>query len=127
MSEGTWTNAIITGNTVITSGTKPTQPLVFVRPNAYEPGRANVIIYNWSGQPSVSVDLSSVLSVGRRSEVRNVQDLSGAPLVSGTFGGGTISFPIAGITPPTTVGLTSSPAPVTVPDFNVFLVPAVPS
>src|SRR2546426_459273 len=46
MSQGTWTNAIITGNTVITSGTKPTQPLVFVRPNAYQPGRANAIIYN---------------------------------------------------------------------------------
>jgi len=126
MSQGTWTNAIITGNTVITSGTKPTQPLVFVRPNAYEPGRANVIIYNWSRQASVSVDLSSVLSVGRRYEVRNVQDLFGAPLVSGTFGGGTISFPMAGITPPTPVGLTSSPAPVTGPDFNVFLVTTLP-
>jgi len=126
MSEGTWTNAIITGNTVITSGTKPTQPLVFVRPNAYEPGRAAVIIYNWSRQASVSVDLSSVLGVGRRYEVRNVQDLFGAPLVSGTFGGGTISFPMAGITPPTPVGLTSSPAPVTGPDFNVFLVTTLP-
>ena len=126
MSQGTWTNAIITGNTVITSGTKPTQPLVFVRPNAYEPGRAAVIIYNWSRQASVSVDLSSVLSVGRRYEVRNVQDLFGAPLVSGTFGGGTISFPMAGITPPTPVGLTSSPAPVTGPDFNVFLVTTLP-
>jgi uncharacterized protein YjdB len=126
MSQGTWTNAVITGNTVITSGTKPTQPLVFVRPNAYEPGRAAVIIYNWSRQASVSVDLSSVLSVGRRYEVRNVQDLFGAPLVSGTFGGGTISFPMAGITPPTPVGLTSSPAPVTGPDFNVFLVTTLP-
>ena len=126
MSEGTWTNAIITGNTVITSGTKPTQPLVFVRPNAYEPGRAAVIIYNWSRQASVSVDLSSVLGVGRRYEVRNVQDLFGAPLVSGTFGGGTISFPMAGITPPTPVGLSSSPAPVTGPDFNVFLVTTLP-
>ncbi len=126
MSQGTWTNAIITGNTVITSGTKPTQPLVFVRPNAYEPGRANVIIYNWSRQAAVSVDLSSVLSVGRRYEVRNVQDLFGAPVASGTFGGGTLSFPMAGITPPTPIGLTSSPSPVTGPDFNVFLVTTLP-
>src|SRR5436190_6586361 len=126
MSEGTWTNAIITANTVITSGTKPTQPLVFVRPNAYEPGRANVIIYNWSRQAAVSVDLSSVLSVGRRYEVRNVQDLFGAPVASGTFGGGTLSFPMAGITPPTPIGLTSSPSPVTGPDFNVFLVTTLP-
>src|SRR6266566_3578484 len=126
MSQGTWTNAIITGNTVITSGAKPTQPLVFVRPNAYEPGRAAVIIYNWSRQASVSVDLSSVLSVGRRYEVRNVQDLFGAPVASGTFGGGTLSFPMAGITPPTPIGLTSSPSPVTGPDFNVFLVTTLP-
>ncbi len=126
MSQGTWTNAIITGNTVITSGAKPTQPLVFVRPNAYEPGRANVIIYNWSRQAAVSVDLSSVLSVGRRYEVRNVQDLFGAPVASGTFGGGTLSFPMAGITPPTPIGLTSSPSPVTGPDFNVFLVTTLP-
>jgi len=126
ISQGTWTNAIITGNTVITSGAKPTQPLVFVRPNAYEPGRANVIIYNWSRQAAVSVDLSSVLSVGRRYEVRNVQDLFGAPVASGTFGGGTLSFPMAGITPPTPIGLTSSPSPVTGPDFNVFLVTTLP-
>ena len=57
---------------------------------------------------------------------QRVQDLFGAPLVSGTFGGGTISFPMAGITPPTPVGLTSSPAPVTGPDFNVFLVTTLP-
>jgi len=126
MSQGTWTNAIITGNTVITSGAKPTQPLVFVRPNAYEPGRANVIIYNWSRQAAVSVDLSSVLSVGRRYEVRNVQDLFGAPVASGTFGGGTLSFPMAGITPPTPIGLAGSPSPVTGPDFNVFLVTTLP-
>src|SRR5436190_445427 len=126
MSQGTWTNAIITGNTVITSGAKPTKHLAFVLPNAYEPGRAAVIIYNWSRQASVSVDLSSVLGVGRRYEVRNVQDLFGAPLVSGTFGGGTLSFPMAGITRPTPVGLSSSPAPVTGPDFNVFLVTTLP-
>jgi len=85
-----------------------------------------VIIYNWSRQASVSVDLSSVLSVGRRYEVRNVQDLFGAPVASGTFGGGTLSFPMAGITPPTPIGLTSSPSPVTGPDFNVFLVTTLP-
>ena len=126
MSEGTWTNATITGNTVITSGTKPTQPVVFVRPNRYEPGRATVIIYSFSGQAAVSVDLSSVLGVGGRYEVRNVQDIFGSPVVSGTFGGGSISFPMAGITPPTPIGLTSSPAPVTGPYFNVFIVRTVP-
>ncbi|HVH69063.1 MAG TPA: Ig-like domain-containing protein [Gemmatimonadales bacterium] len=124
MSEGTWTNATITGNTVITTGPTPTQPLVFVRPNAYEPGRASVIIYNWSRQATVSVDLSSVLSVGSRYEVRNVQDIFGPPVLSGTFGG-TISFPMAGITPPTPIGLSSSPSPVTGPDFNVFIVTTV--
>jgi len=72
------------------------------------------------------VDLSSVLNVGDRYEVRNVQDIFGSPVVSGTFRGGSISFPMAGITPPTPIGLTSSPAPVTGPYFNVFIVRTVP-
>ena len=125
MSQGTWTNATITGNTVITTGTKPTQAVVFVRPNAYEPGRATVVIYNFPGQAAVSVDLSSVLSVGSRYEVRNVQDIFGSPVMSGTFGGGTLSLPMAGITPPTPIGLSSSPSPVTGPYFNVFIVRTV--
>jgi hypothetical protein len=98
---------------------------VFVRPNVYEPGRANIIVYNWSRQGSVSVNVANVLQVGDRYEVRNVQDLFGSPLASGTFGGGTITLPMTPVSPPVPVGFVSSPSPTTGPDFNVFLLTKV--
>jgi len=36
---------------------------VFVRPNRYESGRANIVVYNWDNSPKVSVDVHSVLDV----------------------------------------------------------------
>jgi uncharacterized protein YjdB len=123
MSQGSWTNATVTGNTVL-SATAAAPTKVFVRPNAYEPGRANIIVYNPSGQGSVTVDLSGVVPAGARYEVRNVQDLFGAPVASGTYGG-PISIPMGGVRAPTPVGLSSSPAPTTGPYFDVFIVTIV--
>ena len=100
----------------------PTQPQVFVRPNAYEAGRAHIIVYNWSRQGSVSVDLSQVLSPGDVYELRNVQDLWGAPLLSGTYGGGAVNVPMGGVTPPAPIGGSPNAAIRTGPDFDVFLV-----
>ena len=119
VSEGSWTNATVIGNTVIPPA--PTQTAVFVRPNAYEPGRAFVVVFNWASNGSASADLSSVLQSGDAYEVRNVQDLFGAPAVTGTYRGGSISIPIAAVSPPAPVGI-SSLAPTTGPAFNVYLV-----
>ena len=119
VSEGSWTNATVIGNTVIPP--PPTQTAVFVRPNAYEPGRAFVVVFNWASNGSVSADVSSVLQSGDAYEVRNVQDLFGAPAVTGTYRGGSISIPIAAVSPPAPVGI-SSLAPTTGPAFNVYLV-----
>ena len=119
VSEGSWTNATVIGNTVIPPA--PTQTAVFVRPNAYEPGRAFVVVFNWASNGSVSADVSSVLQSGDAYEVRNVQDLFGAPAVTGTYRGGSISIPIAAVSPPAPVGI-SSLAPTTGPAFNVYLV-----
>jgi uncharacterized protein YjdB len=102
------------------SGT-PGAPQVLVRPSLYEPGRALVVVYNWTKQGSVSVDLTGVLNVGDRYEVRNVQSLFGSAVATGTFGGA-ISLPMTGVAPPVPVGLSSSPAPRTGPDFDVFLI-----
>jgi len=98
---------------------------VFVRPNLYEPGRAAVVVYNWGGQSTVSADLSGILQVGDRYEVRNAQDFYGAPVASGTFGGGTISLPMTGVTPPTPVGGSPTAPPKTGPEFDVFVVTRV--
>ena len=113
------------GLTDIVSAVLPTTPAVFVRPSAYELGRANIIVYNWGARASVGVDLTSVLPIGSRYEVRNVQDLFGSAVASGTYGGGTVNIPMGGVTPPTPVGGAAHTPPRTGPDFDVFILTIV--
>ncbi|HEU4628911.1 MAG TPA: right-handed parallel beta-helix repeat-containing protein [Gemmatimonadaceae bacterium] len=98
------------------SGTK-----VFVRPNQYERGRANVIVYNWDRASSVSVDLSGVLPAGTRYEVHPVQDFYGTPVASGTYSGGSITIPVSAVQPPRPIGGPVTPASTGV-EFNVYVV-----
>ena len=108
------------GSTLSGAG-RPTGTKVFVRPNQYEPGRANVIVYNWDHAGSVSVDMSGVLRAGTRYEVHPVQDFYGAPVASGTYGGGSITIPIRAVQPPTPIAGPRTP-PGTGVDFNVYVV-----
>jgi hypothetical protein len=71
---------------------------------------------------SIPVDLSGVLPLGAGYEIRNVQALFSAPVLSGTFTGGAVLLPMSGVTPPVPIGLSSSRAPKTGPDFDVFVV-----
>lgn len=105
--------------------TPPRTTRVAVRPNPYEAGRAHVVVFNWGKQPRVTVDVSAVLAPGDRYEVRNVQDLFGAPVVTGTITGSSITIPMGGVPPPAPIGLASSPAPKTGPEFDTFLVTRV--
>jgi uncharacterized protein YjdB len=117
-----WRQATGLGATDQVPGATPTAPAIFVRPNKYERGRANVIVFNWGRQSSVSVDLSNVLTPGQQFKIMNVQDFFGTPIVSATYSGGSVSIPMDGVTPPQPVG--GSPvAPMrTGPDFDVFVV-----
>ena len=54
--------------------------------------------------------------------MRNVQDLWGSPVTSGTYHVGLFGILVGGVTPPVPVGLSSSRAPKTGPFFDVFLV-----
>jgi hypothetical protein len=103
----------------------PAEPMVFLRPNRYEPGRANLIIYNWSRQSTVPVDLSGIVRVGDPYEVRNVQDFFGAPVLSGAYGGGPVDVPMTGVTPVGPIGGSPTVPPQTGPDFGVFIVTSV--
>jgi hypothetical protein len=105
----------------------PTGWQVFVRPNAYEPGRANVVVYNWARGGSVRVDLSGVLHTGDRYEVRNVQGLFGPPVASGVYAGGALSIPMSGVAPPAPIGGAPAAPPRTAPEFDVFIVSKVAS
>jgi hypothetical protein len=95
---------------------------IIVRPNPYERGRAHVIVLNWGSDRSVTADVSGVLAPGDRYEVRNVQNLFGAPVSSGTVAGTSVRIPLEGVDPPVPVGLGRSPAPRTGPRFDVFLI-----
>ena len=100
----------------------PTATKVVLRANPYEQGRANVAVYNWAQESSVSLDLSGIVPDGASYEIRNVQDLFGSPVVSGTYSGGSVILPIRGVTPPVPVGFSSSRAPATGTTFNAYVV-----
>lgn len=106
------------------SGAPPN--LVIVRPNHYEAGRANIIVYNWAQLATVGVDLSPVLNLGDRYVVQNVQDFYGTPVASGVYQGGSLALPMAAVTPPAPVGRAFTPPPVTGPTLNVFVVMKAP-
>ncbi|MEQ1764374.1 MAG: FG-GAP-like repeat-containing protein [Pyrinomonadaceae bacterium] len=110
------------------SATRPTGKQIFVRPNQYESGRANVTIYNWDLNNTVVVNLSSAgLVAGQRFEVRNVQNYFAAPVLANqTYSAGmTITLPMTGLSVATPIGHSYTPAS-TCPEFCVFEVVPLP-
>ena len=81
---------------VATPSKRPVGTKVFVRPNRYEPGRANVIVYNWDLKSDIEVDLHEVLMLGAPYEVRNVLDYYGDPVAVGTYSGARVRLPMTG-------------------------------
>ena len=112
-----FTQAQFPSNTYYSS--RPTGVKVFVRPNAYEAGRANITIYNWDLNSTVSVDVSAILSSGQGYEVRNAADFFGAAVLTGTYDGNPLVLPMTGLSVATPVGVLAPPP--TGPDFNVFI------
>lgn len=103
---------------------RPTKSEVFVRPNKYEEGRANVIVYNWGGADSIAVDLSKVLTPGAKYVVQNAQDYLGKPVLSGVYDGTAVKLPLDGLLPVQPIGVPTglSAAERTGKAFNVFVV-----
>ncbi|MEK9156265.1 MAG: hypothetical protein AAB360_03100, partial [Patescibacteria group bacterium] len=96
-----------------TEPTLPTENKIFVRPNQFESGRANIIVYNWNHSSSVAVDVSGVLSNNDQYEVRNVLDYFGTPTTSGRYTESTINIPM------TTTA--------TGPEFGTFVLTSTPA
>ena len=96
----------------------------FVRPNLYQAGRANIIVYNWDNLSNVVVDVSSVLPMNSGFEVRNAEDFEAAPVLSGVFTGQRLLLPMTNLTVAVPNVPTNGPlaaAPPTGPTFNVFV------
>lgn len=123
----------------------PVATQVFAEPeDMFEYGRGKVIFFNWASSSRVAVDLSSILSVGDQIVVRNAQasspernpsvkvDVYDAPAggnIVTTWTGVPVYFPTTGVTPPPMYGFNNAalnaalnPAPVTGPEFEVFIV-----
>lgn len=93
---------------------------VFVDRNSYEAGRGTVTVYNWSKAPTVTFDPVAILKPGQAYQIRNAQNYFQAPLVTGTWEGGNLIVPLAGLAPAVPTGSTA-PAN-TAPEFAVLLV-----
>lgn len=104
---------------------RPSENHVVVRPNRYEPGRANIAIYNWRMQASVVVDLDDIgLERGDRFEIRDVWNYFGRPVVSDTFNGRPVAVPMMGLRAAAMQGaaeLSVQPRH-TAPEFGAFVV-----
>ena len=105
---------------------KPTGAKIVIRPNQYQAGRAYVIVYNWDEADTVEVDPSAIVPNGVAFELRTVQDPFAAPVLSGTYAGGTLTVPMSGLPVAQPIGL---PGAITDGEktgkaFNVFLLQA---
>jgi hypothetical protein len=100
----------------------PTGVNAFARPNKYEPGRGNVVIYNWDKLNTVDVDVSNIIRAGAQYEVRDVQNIFGTPVLTGTYNGGKISIPMTNMTKTVPLGQVPSIPPHTGVDFGVFVI-----
>jgi hypothetical protein len=104
----------------------PSEAQVFVRPNRYETGRANIIVQNWPDAATVSVDLSGVLHPGQRYEVRNAQTYFAPPVTSGTYDGAPLLLSMAAVSATPPQGRNYRRPPNTGPRFNVFVLLPLP-
>ena len=100
---------------------KPPGAQVVVRQNYYEPGRGNIVVFNWDGRDSVEADVSSVLRPGDRFAVFDAENYCGAPVFTGRYTGSNVSIPMTGRNAATPVGLTAPPAHAPI-SFGAFVI-----
>ncbi len=105
----------------IRNASKPTGAWTIVRPNKYEPGRANIAIYNWELSDTVDVDVSAVLKDGDAWELRDAQNYFGTPVATGTYRGKPIRVPMKNLRVATPLGCVPTLPVHTAPQFGAFI------
>lgn len=107
---------------------KPQEPKIFVRPNQFESGRANITIYNWAKSDQVSISAAALKGVqikaGDKYELHNVQDFF-ADIVTGTYDGNGINIPMTNHSVAQPLGLSFKPNS-TFPEFGAFILIVIP-
>lgn len=104
---------------------RPTGQWMIIRPNKYETGRGHAMVYTWDSSTSANLDLSQAgLVSGDTYEIRDAQNYLASPLRSGTYGGGSISVPVSGLSVATPVKVPAGRAAPTHsgPTFNVYVI-----
>jgi hypothetical protein len=94
------------------------------RRNEYEPGRANIGVYNWDKKADIDLDLSdSGLVAGDGYEIRDAKNFFGAPLAKGTWAqGDKVTVKVGNLTAAKPVGQGLVTPPHTAPEFLALVV-----
>lgn len=82
--EGTW---------IFKENEKPTKTESFVLPNAYEPGRAHVVVYNWSGEATTMVEVGKLLTDGDGYVLHDPKKMYEQPVHTGIATAGKVQIP----------------------------------
>lgn len=102
----------------------PTTNEIFIRPNQYEQGRANIAVYNWTNSSTVNANLSSIgLQDGQAYKIVKADNYFGNPIYTGTYNSSspTVGLDMTDTTIVGPIGLGFTPAS-TCPEFCVFVV-----
>jgi hypothetical protein len=118
----TWVSSTgLDRNSSFTSGA-PIGVWTTVRGNSYEPGRANIVIFNWDLKSAVQVDLGpSGIKPGDAYQIRDAQNWFNGPVVSGTYNGSPVSIPMTGLSIAPFVGSVPATPSHTAPQFGTFV------
>ncbi len=89
----------IHGNLVQSQNGRPLGTKVFVFPNKYRKGRANIGVFNWDSKIQVAMNLSSVLTRGQKYRIYNCLDIKqtismAKPILELTYTGSEITVPM---------------------------------
>lgn len=103
-------------------GITPTSTSIFVRPNQYETGRANIAVYNWPLNSTVPVNISNIgLNVGDTYELHNAFNYYD-DVVTGTYTGSPITINMAASAHTVATPLGISAPTSTFPEFGAFII-----
>jgi len=70
------------------------EPVAMLRPNKYDPRRANLVVSNWSKAEKVEADLGAFLKKGDKYRIMSPLDFYGRPLAEGVYDEKPVGIPM---------------------------------